>query len=618
MDCPFNPFSPGNYRDVFLGLESKVIHQLSRKLAADLSPSQAREMADAIGDDDLFTSHALHVWLVHGSGRLEQWREQGFFRDWKNDEQVLLGWMASMRPALIEFREGIDGSRTMAVDLLRPELPPFAVTDEAAASQVGRFQVQLGWLYDLPAGQRLSGGSIAVPSIDGLEPQEVLDALLDHLDAPAENRTSWLLEHMTLVADAFVAIGVASQVKQLAMSDLRQFTLNYPVPAGILSDLESKLRDSKRVFVEETDSPLQRFLGSLLDEGSDRDRDHQARVLGELQLTDEGLEFQAIGETAMVAGRQFIAELGLELGAEERSSMDLAPSGAPSGFDPDLVPPRFLDGVSPLDLSTMIELQEPGDPPGPELPAHYLRFADTALPAFGGRTPREAGGEPSLRPRLVRLMKEHVARCDQQRRADGIDIDLNPLLADLGLDELILPPPPIGFIEVEDEGELPLDPPPRQGLLEGEQLEIRIQMVTGDEAMWNRLEIRLADILDAFNDLSDQISPHELELLQTTALAILGAFHPDQVPGYDPDAERMVARYESWMASGDAEETLEEYLDRIFAETRQQQLCEAAVDLLFHLEDRSGKKIRKKKLDALITALAAAIWEAAHWPPLLD
>jgi hypothetical protein len=147
-------------------------------------------------------------------------------------------------------------------------------------------------------------------------------------------------------------------------------------------------------------------------------------------------------------------------------------------------------------------------------------------------------------------------------------------------------------------------------------LEARFDRVIGDEALWNRLDIRLADILDAFNDLSDKLNATELEALQTSVVAALGALHPEQPPAYEPSPERMLARYESWIHGGDDSETLSDYLDRIFAETRQPELCECAVDLLFHLEKDSGKKLRQKKLDALMTAVAAAIWEAAHWPPV--
>jgi hypothetical protein len=327
------------------------------------------------------------------------------------------------------------------------------------------------------------------------------------------------------------------------------------------------------------------------------------------------LEIVALSEARVAAIRGLIASLGLPLGPESVEVVDTAPK-PPDGYDRDLVPPGFIEGELPLEMKTAVILRD-GSLPS-ELDLIYRGFADKPHPGLDGKSPREAAADPALRPTLVRQMKRIVTGVDRQRRARGVDFDLNPLLQELGLNELILPPPPLGFVEEEYDDEIPLDPPPPQNLLDGKELESRLDRVIAEEALWNRLEIRLADILDAINDLSDKFNEHELQLLQSTVLSALGALHPDPPPGYEPDPERMVARYEAWMRSGDDQESMSDYVDRIFAETRQPELCESAVELLIHLEKESGKKLRPKKLDALFTAIAAAVWEAAHWPPVLD
>jgi len=270
-------------------------------------------------------------------------------------------------------------------------------------------------------------------------------------------------------------------------------------------------------------------------------------------------------------------------------------------YDLDLVPDAFRAEIETLD--------DEGDV-----------LADQPQPALDGKTPREAAEDPVLRPRLARLLKELIRAGDSLRRTVGMDIDHTLLLRELRLEELILPPPPLGFLD-EDEADfddqIPLHPPPSQEMLAGDDLNDRLQAATGDEALWNRLEIRLADVLDAFNDLPDKLNANEMEVLQSTVLAALGALHPDQPPGYEPDTARMLARYEAWMRSGDDQEDLADYAQRTFEETRQPALCEAAADMMFFLEKQNGKKLRPKKLDVLMTALAAAIWEAAHWPPVL-
>ncbi len=618
VDCMHNPFAPANYESQFGALEIRVIEHLSRKLSIELSQPQIREIADAMGKDDVFTSHALHMWHIHGEGRLAKWKDAGLLRDWKNDERVMLSCFETIRPALFEFRGVIDGITSEAVDLLCAELPPFKLIDGSTASRVGRYDVMLGWRYTLPSGERSSGGMIPMPSLDARDPLAAFKELLDHLGAPSGDSTAWLMEHMPLLAEAFTAIAVARQEKQLALSDLTQLKLSHRVEEAESAPLQALLGKHPRLFRESPRAGEAFVRATVLDETCDRDRDPEALAVGDLRLHPDLLEIQSLGEANAAQVRRFIASLGIPLGPEECVVTDLSKTLPKHPYDPDLVPPGFLADVGMLELSARVALKDPGTAEPSAMALSYRDFADTPVPALAGMTPREAAVDPASRPTLVSLMKNHVSRCDRERRTRGVDIDLNPLLEELGLVELVLTPPPLGHVEEEEyDDDIPLDPPPPQELLDGEELESRLDRVVADEALWNRLDIRLADILDAFNDLSDKLNPNELEALQSTVLSALGALHPDQPPGYEPDPDRMLARYETWMTSGDDKESIGDYLDRIFAETRQPALCEAAADLLIVLEKESGKKLRPKKLDALFTAIAAAVWEAAHWPAQL-
>jgi hypothetical protein len=613
-DCGHNPFAPANVASQFAPLEARVTEQLTRKLGSELTPSQLREIAGAVDKDDGFTSQALSIWHVHGEGRLERWKAADFHRGWKNDEQVLLSHLESIRPALLEFRERLDENSCMAVDLLCPDLPPFVVVDPDQAARVGRFDVLLGWRYAAPGGQRLGGDLLELPASPGQEPLALFQALLDQLGAPAGEADGWLMEHMPLLAEAFAAIADARYETQLAAADLHRKVLRHRVDPAAAERLADLLGGHSRLFHGAPRDGSARLRAGLLAENCDREHDEYGEIVGELTLSPDRLEIHAIGDANSAQARRFIASLGIDLGPEEGESTDLAATLPKRAYDPELVPPLFLEGLEPLALTAPVALK---DSAGPALAWRYRDFADTALPELGGLTPRAAAADASWRPQLRLLMKDRLRNCDLERRTRGADFDLNPLLAELGLDELILPPPPLGWIEEEDapDDDIPLDPPPPQPLLDGEELSRRIEIVTGDEALWNRLDIRLADVLDAFNDLSEKLNPHELEALQTTVLAALGALHIEQVPGYDPDPERMLARHEAWLRSGDEQEELADYVERIFEETRQPRLCEAAADLLFVLEKESGKKFRPKRLDVILTALAAAVWEAAHWPP---
>ena len=123
-------------------------------------------------------------------------------------------------------------------------------------------------------------------------------------------------------------------------------------------------------------------------------------------------------------------------------------------FDAALVPPRLRENPQQLSLTTQRAAQTEDGPEQTVLAAfrhQYATFADEPMPWLDGRTPRAAAADPALRPRLVSLMKTHIRGADKHRREEALDLDLNPLLADLGLHELIYEPPPLGLADDESE-----------------------------------------------------------------------------------------------------------------------------------------------------------------------
>jgi hypothetical protein len=612
VDCPHNPFHPSNYDEHFAPLEAKVIGYLTRKLVDQLTPAQIREVTALAEAGDEFAFHAHQVWRVHGTGLLQRWMDADFHKEWKNDEQVLLRQLLTLRPSLLEFREVKDELSCTAVDLLEPG-EPFTLIDRNTAAQVGRYQIGLCWTYDIPGGRRLSGGMAVPPDIDPLEPAELLALLAEHLGAPPGLPREWLLEHMTLLAEAFSAIQTARQVVDVKASDLRRFTLSFPLPASAAAQVIETLSSDPRVLVEEEGPP---FAANLLAEGVDRERDDIAELVGEVRLEPDQLVVESFGAVRADAARALLATMGLPLGPERCEVMDAGAELAARPYDRELVPPAFLSDPTPIDFPTTVRLRGDSDRDG-MLERIYRGFADKPNPGLGGKTPRELAADPALRPRVVRLMKKFTTACDRERRTRGADFDFNGVLRDIGLDELILPPPPLGHaaMEDDDDDDIRLDPPPRQEFLEDDLLVERLEAVMGDQALLTRLEVRLGDVLDAFSDLPDKLNENELQLLLSVTLLALGALHPVPPRGYEPNPERMLACYRAWISSLEEGDDLDDYFSRIFEETRQPALCEAVADLMFELEKSTGRKIRPKKINAMSTALAAAIWEAAHWPP---
>jgi hypothetical protein len=115
--------------------------------------------------------------------------------------------------------------------------------------------------------------------------------------------------------------------------------------------------------------------------------------------------------------------------------------------DPALVPPRLLQRPMQVEFSTSrVSVPTPLGSKA-DIEAHFMReylrdYADHTVPALDGKTPRQAAGDPSLRKKLLFLLKPQVRRIDEANLRTGRTDDINGLLGELGLAEIDFPPPP--------------------------------------------------------------------------------------------------------------------------------------------------------------------------------
>jgi hypothetical protein len=67
---------------------------------------------------------------------------------------------------------------------------------------------------------------------------------------------------------------------------------------------------------------------------------------------------------------------------------------------------------------------------------HYQQLLGEALPMLDGLTPRQAAQNAALRPRLVEWLKGHLHHIDSVNRRDGLDLNLDWAMDELGVPEL--------------------------------------------------------------------------------------------------------------------------------------------------------------------------------------
>lgn len=613
-DCPHNPFSPANYREQFAPIETRVIQKLLATLARKLSPSECREMANC---REAYDVHALHAWHLHGRGLLDAWIAAGEVDDWKNDERFLLTCCGTTRVALTEVLRIADDDSVIARDLLQPELGEIRIIDTAFTRQIGRFDTHLGWIYRVPGGWRVSGSPIAFSAIGDRGPEESLEILLDHLGAPKGDRPRWLLEHMLLLREAIGEVQSAIQEAKLSRSDMRQFTRTFKARARKnTAELAETLRDHPRMDpIDAKDNEPADYEGDLLT-GPDSP-EGPMMVVGRITIRDGAVETQGLSQARADALGKFLLGLEPSLRQTDESVVDLAANHKIAIHQPDLVPPALLENVGPIGLSAQrVMLDARGQPMlGGRFTADLL---DQSVPMLDGLTPREAAARPEMRTRLVRLMKGHVRHLDRMRREQGLDLDLNPQLAELGLDELVQPAPPLGKAPAlgsarprESHGD-----PPRQPVLEGGELLERVSRQMNRRAAILRQISRHAEFFDAIEDL-----PHsEFNVEETTALSLgarlaVFALHPDLPRGFQPDLERMAAWFDRTIdAAPPRRDSQAQWLDTILEETGQPELIATTLDYIRSAMASTGDAIRGSCELEFAVAVAAVVREVSFWP----
>lgn len=170
----------------------------------------------------------------------------------------------------------------------------------------------------------------------------------------------------------------------------------------------------------------------------------------------------ALLATLTERGRRLLAAPAAPEAASGARPADLA-----SGASSRLVVPTLLDArVAPVPTPAA-----PPFPPasGPEIPddaaegpwKYDAEYLDMPLSELDGRTPRQAGQDPALRPLLRELLKDRVRLRDEVNLEEGTAYDCNWLLRELGFDDLVFDPPPPGRLPppTEDGPETDDEPP---------------------------------------------------------------------------------------------------------------------------------------------------------------
>ncbi len=605
---------------------------LSFMLYQDPGFQQLGRIKKAVLEKDSLRANALHVWHIHGEDRVAKWLAQGAFRNWKNDDLVMVRALDTICGALIEIQAVLDDRTTLVRDLLRPDEPPFVLIDASTAAMACRFDVFLTWVYTLPGGlHRLSGVAQMVHDFGTMSHSEAFAILLKHLGAPDSGREKWILENMLRISQALAATKIARSARQYEISDLVacQRTCRIGGKGGTsdvrkITEFAAMLQQHPLVNDDGPGDPGPIFRASLLiAPASD---DHPVECVGTVAIYPDGeIRLSSIGQQKSDSLLDFMKKFEPSFAVIGETLNDLGKQQIQKmgHWDPTLVPPALLENVSMMAMQTnRIAAGGDEDPMTTTLKSSFEGFADIPIPALDDRSPREAAAHPLLRPRLLDLMKRQVHMVDHQRRSNGVDFEINPLLDELGLVEIIQPPSPCGVRKSseEDEDDDDLEMPPPQLPIQGQELDRRLKaaMATSFNSLADGSPIYR--LLDAVGDLDSDFTAPEVKALKFSISLAHTLLHPHPPADYAPDPEGMIIRFDDYASDLMALETDQDFVDfvtRVSADTRQMDIVAMGVTSFKNLVNSpvEGTRIREEMRALMTIAYCAALCEITLWPP---
>ena len=649
--CPHDPFALANYSALLATDEARDRRML--KWMFDEARDRAaleREWQRALAAESGHVSHAFVAWNLfvrrdeRGITCAQRWAEAGF-PGLDNDDRVFVQAKARMRVVLLEVHRVLDAQTVEGIDLLAPDADPIVIVDRNLAARASRFATLLAWAFPLPHFWRLNGTALSISDVPDFDADEVVIETVRHLGGPTEVAALrlWLAEHFVRIGDALLATAKARHRLMLAGIDA-QFGQAFYALRAPFAECRAALDAEPEI---DRDEPTEQERGEGFADARDWFDDQAPatpgrKLLGRVLLGQAFWRLEANGAARLAALRErFERRLGRRLRFERERRDDLGARLAMQEPEADsaLVPPRLVE--RPMEVEFSAQRVSVPNPSGSkaDIEAHFLQehlrdFADLPVPALDGKTPRQAAGDPSLRKRLIHLLKPMVRQIDESNVRTGRADDINWLLRELGLAEINFPPPPLSAPPPEApdrEGDLLAIPGPNRvearrppqplppGALSEEEVVDRVRValteIESEAAATEELTASGATLLEDLRALTkDLFSDREFSFFITYLLHGWFALVPpgSQAPEFDFDAmvadlARELERVPSWTACGPTET-----LDKMTSGCRQPALLRLLMAEMFAGSDQAPKKLRPKHgaLVPMIAILKAMLNEA--------
>ncbi len=482
--CPHFPFGTASY-DLWLKVDAawtrKALDFAMRQAGIDrfrrmlrqnsLDPSQELDL------DSLPITLEIALFRdrrADGRTLADIWEAEGW-SGLNNDEQIMTQCRRKSFATVLEVQRIVDDVQIVCQDMLAPEQAPIVVFDRTLAGNVLRFSRFLGWIARYPHYHRVAGVTVAIPHITFDIWWRIVQDLFQKAAAekPGLAWSDFLMSHFAPLIALNRQVVIEHRRKMIESMDMNQCTAEYRLagdaqPVIAVIDAKPECSRQSEEGPSSEPAPLAHWTWLQLGESeafvqapvpsaaaSPLTAHDPRRILGHLRLYSDRLVLSTFTMRRYEFTRPLLETwLGSHVAFEKETVVDLARKF----LEEQEAREAFEEAQGSSEEEAADAVAEPGDDaaldesPHDAAPAvseearhheleqamrdHYARLLDDPVPALGDQTPRAAAKNPDLRPRLIRLLKDHIHQIEVNNQRDGTQLSLDWVLDELGVPEL--------------------------------------------------------------------------------------------------------------------------------------------------------------------------------------
>ncbi len=457
-DCRHYPFSVAGY-DLLKKLESGLVRKLCDYSRKHIGQPEGKKIIESMFyEEEPYESakskavgsaieYMMFLRKDKDNRTLSQnWKAAGWEGLSKDERMMMEFRMAHPYATVIEVQRVIDSQTLECVDLLDPDRGRFHLLDRAITGSIPRCTKLFAWINYYPHFGRFGNDAIEVPDIISDKFMSEAGKRFEKKSAedPGLSLKRFLSDNFGYFCGMLNRLSRENTQKVLKGMDLYNCRAVYDIKSGY--EKVKALLDELPDFEESDEEKEDSFPGAIhydwLRLGESRkleekmpeafrhdDESPGIGSLGKIILIPQSLLFEAFSKQKYAFGKKMLEKYFRDkIVLRKETVVDIARQLAEDIKQGKERPAPDDAEEIPLEIRRKLaqDLYK----------KQYRTFLDEGVPALDGMTPRKAAKMPSMRPRLVELMKFHLNAMEKQNRDENLGVDIGWVLDELGLDEL--------------------------------------------------------------------------------------------------------------------------------------------------------------------------------------